>query len=603
DGPELRLQQEIVLGIGGWRLLSSLGIEPAICHLNEGHAALAVLERARDFMTATGQSFEVALTATRSGNIFTTHTPVEAGFDRFQKEMAEPYLAPYAEKLGISYGSLLALGRQNPGDDREPLNMAYLAVRGAGAVNAVSRLHCHVSRNIFQPLFPRIPLWEIPVTYVTNGVHVPSWDSALADTLWTDACGQYRWQGDLETLEENMKGISPERFWMLRDARIKELISYVRQRYARQLAAMGAPRQDVSQCAQLLDAKCLTVGFARRFTGYKRPNLLLQDPERLVRLLTDPERSLQLIIAGKAHPNDREGKEMIKAWARFTRRPEVRPRVIFLEDYDMSLAQKMVQGVDLWINTPRRPWEACGTSGMKVLVNGGLNLSEIDGWWAEAYRPEVGWALGDGREHDSDPAWDVYEAGELYRILEEEVIPCFYERDRTGVPILWAERMRRSMAELTPAFSSNRMVREYVEKLYFPALAAFRERTKNEAQAALQINLWRRSIETLWPQIAMRNFYGERRDEGILFFRVEVALGGVHPGIVAVQLWADPLDDETFEVQPMKRSAIRDQANNVWGYEAEIKTQRALDDYTPRVVPYLPGAMVPLEAPQILWYK
>ncbi len=602
-GPELRLQQEIALGIGGWRVLSKLGIEPEICHLNEGHAALAVLERARNFMASHGQSFDVALTATRIGNLFTTHTPVEAGFDRFSPDMIGRYLAPYADKLGISLETLLALGRQNPKDEKEPLNMAYLAVRGSGAVNAVSRVHGDVSRRIFQPLFPRIPEGEVPVTHVTNGVHVPSWDSAAADTLWTDFCGDARWQGTLELIEQNLKEVSEENLWAFRSASVKELIRYVRERLARQLAAVGAPPQNIHDSEQFLNPDSLTMGFARRFTGYKRPNLLLHDPGRLVRLLTNPERPVQLIIAGKAHPYDVDGKEMIQAWARFIHRPEVRPHVVFLADYDMTLAQKLVQGVDLWINTPRRPWEACGTSGMKVLVNGGLNLSELDGWWAEAYCPEVGWALGDGREHGDDPDWDAHEADELYRLLETEVIPSFYERNASGIPTAWVARMRASMAELTPALSSNRMLREYVERLYLPAVESFRKRTANEAQMAKQISQWQKSIEALWPQLRIQNPAINNLGNNLYDFRVEVTLGAVNPGSVEVQLYADPQDTRPHEIHVMARADILEAPTNTYLFETKIETDRSPADFTPRVIPAFTDVRLPLEAPQILWHR
>jgi glycogen phosphorylase len=602
-GPELRLQQEIALGIGGWRVLSKLGIQPQICHLNEGHASLAVLERVRNFMDATGHNFDVALTATRSANVFTTHTPVEAGFDRFPPYMVEHYLSSYANELGIGLDGLFAMGRKNPADQDEPLNMAYLAVRGSGTVNAVSRLHGDVSRNIFQPLFPRIPQHEVPVTHVTNGVHVPSWDSAVADTLWTDFCGDARWQGTLELIEQNLKEVPEENLWTFRTESVKELIRYVRERLSRQLASVGAPGREIRQCKELLDHKSLTIGFARRFTGYKRPNLLLRDPERLIRLLTHPERPVQLIIAGKAHPQDDEGKGMIRAWTRFIRRPEVRPHVVFLADYDMTLAQKLVQGVDLWINTPRRPWEACGTSGMKVLVNGGLNLSEIDGWWAEAYRPDVGWALGDGHEHGDDPNWDVHEAEELYRILEAEVVPCFYNRNEKGIPAEWVARMRVSMSELTPAFSSNRMVREYVERIYMPAVDASAKRQENDAQIAKQISQWRKSMEMLWPQLSMRNLTFERTGADSYVFSVDLRLGAVNPGTVEVQLYADSALDKPHEVHAMTRASVIDAPTNAYRYEAEIKTGRPAADFTPRVIPALGGAMVPLEAAQILWYS
>ena len=397
---EMRLKQEIVLGIGGWRLLRALGLTPEVCHLNEGHAAFAMLERARCYMEDHKKPFDLAMNITRAGNVFTTHTAVSAGFDRFDPALIRTYLNHYAvDELAISMDDLLAMGRQNPEDTSEHFNMAYLAVRGSGQINGVSKLHGQVSRQIFQPFFPRWPQEEVPIGSVTNGIHVPTWDSAAADALWTTACGKKRWRGD-RPAEDDIRQIPNQQLWQLRTAGRKGLIEQMRKRYPCQLAAEGA---NPSNAAGIFDVNVLTLGFARRFATYKRPNLLLHDPERLVRLLSNPRRPVQLVLAGKAHPQDLPGQELVKQWKDFIKHPEVQGRVVFLNDYDMLLAQELVQGIDLWINTPRRPWEACGTSGMKVLVNGGLNLSELDGWWAEAYSPEVGWAIGDGQEHGDDP--------------------------------------------------------------------------------------------------------------------------------------------------------------------------------------------------------
>jgi len=352
-GPELRLKQEMLLGIGGWRLLGALGIKPEVCHLNEGHAALAVLERARCFMQEAGQPFEVALAATRAGNLFTTHTAVAAGFDRFTPALIEQYLGRYArEKLGIKVEDLLALGRQNPNDSSEPFNMAYLAVRGSGAVNGVSRLHGKVSRHLFEPLFPRWSSDEVPVGHVTNGVHMPTWDSAPADDLWTKACGKDRWLGSKKDLEQDIRRIADAELWQFRAAASKSLVEYARERLARHYAAAGASPEVVEKTRHIFDPNALTLGFARRFATYKRPNLLLHDPERLLRLLTNPERPVQLILAGKAHPADQAGQALIQEWIRFIRRPEVRQHAIFLSDYDMLLSERLVQGVDVWLNTP-----------------------------------------------------------------------------------------------------------------------------------------------------------------------------------------------------------------------------------------------------------
>ncbi len=464
-GPEARLQQELVLGIGGWRVLRELGIEAEICHLNEGHAAFAVLERARCYMEDNGVGFEEALDATRPGNLFTTHTSVEAGFDRFPMALVKEYLSDYAQELGIGIERLLALG----GSERvDTFNMAFLAIRGSGAVNGVSRLHGEVSRRLFQPLFPRWPQTEVPVGHVTNGVHVPSWDSAEADALWTKICGKDRWLGDTRHLADLVRGASDEELWALRDGARRRLVTMARDHLRRQGPIAGSLETLGSDIDCLCDPGVFTIGFARRFATYKRVDLLLHDLDRLERILCGPQSRTQLILAGKAHPADTTGKAMIKAWTDFIARCNVRPHVIFLVDYDMDLAEHLVHGVDLWLNTPRRPWEASGTSGMKVLANGGLNLSELDGWWAEAYAPEVGWALGDGLEHDHDPAVDAAEAERLYELLEEEIIPEFYDRDADGIPRRWIARVRESMAGLTPRFSTNRMMRRLSGPLLSP---------------------------------------------------------------------------------------------------------------------------------------
>ena len=425
-GTEMRLVQEIVLGMGGWKALEALGLEIDVCHLNEGHAAFAVLERAHRFMEQHRVSFWEALWATRAGNVFTTHTPVAAGFDTFSPALIEKYFSSewdFGRQLGVSLDELLALGRKDPGNEAEPFNMAYLAIRGCSHANGVSRLHGAVSRQIFQGLYPSWPEREVPVGYVTNGVHAPSWNSGEASELWHEAYGDPCWIEDMEGLPEAIGGVSDEVLWRFRGRQRAELVDYVRRKLAAQLLRRGATQEDVSNASVILDKEVLTLGFARRFTEYKRPNLLLTDPGRLVTLLNNADRPVQIVIAGKAHPADEPGKRMIKQWADFVSNSEVRRRAVFLEDYDMSVAQQLVQGVDVWVNTPRRPWEASGTSGMKVLVNGGLNLSVLDGWWAEAYSSDVGWAIGDGKEHN-EPDWDVVEAEQLYRLLEEEVVPA-----------------------------------------------------------------------------------------------------------------------------------------------------------------------------------
>lgn len=601
-GPELRLKQELVLGIGGWRLLEALGLKPEVCHLNEGHAAFAVLERARSFMEETGQPFEVALAVTRAGNLFTTHTPVAAGFDRFAPALIEQYLGGYArEQLGIPLDRLLALGRQNPSDASEYFNMAYFAIRGSGAINGVSRLHGQVSRCLFQALFPRWPEAEVPIGYVTNGVHMATWDSAEADELWTETCGKARWLGSTETLEDRVRCLPDPKLWQFRVRACRSLIDYVRERLSRQLTASGAAPEEVEAARHIFDPDALTLGFARRFATYKRPNLLLHDPERLLHILTNPERPVQLILAGKAHPADLPGQAMIAQWTHFIRHSEARKHVVFLSDYDMFLTERLVQGVDVWINTPRRPWEASGTSGMKVLVNGGLNLSELDGWWAEAYSPAVGWALGDGREHDDDPAWDAVEAEALYTLLEQEVIPAFYTRDENGIPSAWVARMRESMARLTPQFSTNRSVRQYTEQHYLPAAAAYRARAADRGAVGAQMVHWQQALAQNWSRLR----FGEvsvATDGAQHAFEVEVYLNGLDPNAVRVELYADGVEGGAAVQQEMLRGQPLVGANGYF-YRAEVPAARPATDYTPRVIPYYPGAAVPLETAQILWQR
>jgi starch phosphorylase len=602
-GPELRLKQEMLLGIGGWRLLAALGLKPEVCHLNEGHAAFAVLERARGFMEEIQQPFAVALAATRPGNLFTTHTAVAAGFDRFSPALIEQYLGHYAaDKLGISLYDLLALGRQNPNDETESFNMAYLAIRGSGSVNGVSSLHGEVSRQLFAPLFPHWPVDEVPIGHVTNGVHMPTWDSAAADELWTTACGKDRWLGKPENLAQDIHRVSDDHLWQFRLATSKSLVEYARKRLARHYAAGGGAAETVEEARHLFDPTALTLGFARRFATYKRPNLLLHDPERLLRLLSNPQRPVQLIIAGKAHPADLAGQALIQQWVQFIRRPEVRPHAIFLSDYDMHLTSRLVQGVDVWLNTPRRPWEACGTSGMKVLVNGGINLSELDGWWAEAYTPEVGWALGDGEEHGSDPAWDAADAEALYERLESEVIPEFYTRNEKGIPVAWVARMRESMARLTPQFSANRAVCEYTERYYLPAAIACQARVAHEGAAGKQIVEWRHGLDQEWSTL----HFGElklKTDGPAHRFEIKIDAGDLDPNTLRVELYANGVEGGTPFRQEMKRDEASPGADTGRTYRAAGSAARPSTDYTVRVIPFCAAAAVPLEAAEILWQR
>ena len=591
---ELRLKQEMMLGIAGWRLLDALGINPEVCHLNEGHAAFAVLERANIYKQKNGCSFEVALTATRAGNVFTTHTAVSEGFDHYSPALIAKYLGNYATKqLGISIDELLQLGRVHADD--EDFNMTYLAIRGSQTINGVSRLHEEVSRKIFAPLFLRWPFSEIPIGHVTNGVHMPSWDSADADDLWTKACGKCRWLGMTEGLEDQVQTIPIEQIWQMRNHSRQMLIEYARGLLARQLAARGAPQHEIQRAKTLFDPNFLTLGFARRFVPYKRPNLLLHDPDRLLSILSNADRPVQLIIAGKAHPADKQGKALIQEWMRFIPQDDVRSHVVFLSDYDMVLTEHLVQGVDVWLNTPRRPWEASGTSGMKVLVNGGLNFSEIDGWWAEAYAPDVGWAIGDGKEHGHDPAQEALEANQLYDQLEKEIIPMFYTRDSKNVPVEWVSRIRESMSRLTPRFSATRVVAEYTTDYYIPAVNRYLERSENHSDLSEEIVRWKHAIDAHWSQI----HFGKVRcqtQKDLHQFTAEVDLDGLDPSFVHIELcWEENNQLMHVEAQPKSLQGTRHL------FQASVPSDRPPNAYTFRIVPFHPKTNAALEGGAIIW--
>ena len=600
---ETRYMQEVVLGIGGWRALEALDVEVDVLHLNEGHAAFATIERTRAFARKHGTDFFTALWSTRPGNVFTTHTPVAAAFDRYDVALLTKYSVQYtreARLYGLEPGQLLGLGRVDPRDASEPFNMAYLAARTCARINGVSELHGHVSRRIFAPIYPRWPEHEVPVAHVTNAVHVPSWDSPWADRLWTEACGKERWLGSPQQLSEAVAKLSDAQIWNFRAMERRDLVDYARRRLLRQLRQRGESAETVAGARDALDPNVLTLGFARRFTEYKRPTMLLGQPERLERLLCNASRPTQLIIAGKAHPRDELGREYVRRWAEFVRRREVRTRVVFLEDYDMALAEQLVQGVDVWINTPRRPWEASGTSGMKVLANGGLNLSELDGWWAEAWSPEVGWALGDGQEH-LEPGWDAIEAERLYELLERQVVPEFYKRDAEGVPRAWVARIRASLARLTPRFSSNRMLAQYLHDLYLPAATNFWERTDQGPQPARALSEWYRGLHRHWHAIRWGNL-DVRTGAGVHAFRLQVYLGEIEPDAVNVQLYAEGATADAADVHPMRRDRALSGAAGGFLFVTDVPDGRPAVDYTPRIIPANPGARIPAEANFIRWY-
>ena len=612
-GTEARLMQEIVLGVGGWQVVEALRPGTEICHINEGHAAFAIIERARSFAVRNKLSFWQALWATRAGNVFTTHTPVAAGFDAFPAALLRKYAPVLRRYLPVTDGSspdgsgvtledMLGLGRIDPRDPDEPFNMAYLAQRGSARCLGVSRLHGEFSRGIFQPLFPRWPACEVPIGYVTNGVHIPTWDSIEADRLWTESCGKERWRNMPDRLAEQISCVSDEQLWTMRGRQRQHLVGGVRRHLATQLRERGFEAALVREADRAFDPNILTIGFARRFTAYKRPSLLLKDPARLEHLLLDERRPVQLVMAGKAHPEDREGKAMIQAWVELARQPRYRRRVVFLEDYDIALAQELIQGVDVWINTPRRPWEACGTSGMKVLVNGGLNCSILDGWWDEAWQEDVGWAIGSGGSGGDAGEVDSRDLVSLYDTLERKIVPEFYDRDATGLPRAWVDRIRRSMSVLTPRFASTRMVREYVEQAYLPMARAQRARWADGCALAKAMSEWSDTLRRRWSSLHVGEpmvVAADRRWR----FSVPVFGGDLSLESVRVELFAEERLGAPAEVVALHREHPIPGTANGHVYAGEVEAGRPAQHYTVRVVPYHPAAQIPMELPLITWQR
>jgi starch phosphorylase len=521
---DLRLRQEILLGIGGLRLLRLLRLAPDLFHLNEGHAAFLTIERLRELMTGQGMSFEQARCAAAPGLVFTTHTPVPAGNDAFPSGMLDYYFGDYHRELGISRGDFLGLGRQNPGDEGEPFSMTVLALKLCGASNAVSELHGQVARRMWHRIWPELPPEAAPIGAVTNGVHMPSWiapELREADTL-DDA--------ELWTRHERLRA---------------RLVDFVRRRLAAQLQRRGAGPATVARTGRVLDPGVLTIGFARRFAGYKRATLLLGDQERLERLVNNRERPVQLVFAGKAHPADDPGKELIQQVVDLSQQPAFRNRVVFLEDYDLNMARHMVHGADVWLNTPRRPLEASGTSGMKAIANGVLHLGTLDGWWDEAFAEGLGWAIGERHDYADIGAHDAADRDSLFDLLEQEIVPLFYQRDPSGLPRRWLVMMRASMAALTPRFSTARMLEEYDVGLYQPGIELSRKLLADGGKAAQQLVEWLARLEAAWPGVRVEQLSAQPHHLQVgepLTLEAVASVGGLDPRDVAVEVLLGPID-------------------------------------------------------------
>jgi starch phosphorylase len=547
DG-DMRIRQEIVLGMGGIRALLALGLRPRIFHMNEGHCAFLGLERARYLIEEQGVSFREALEIVAASGLFTTHTPVPAGIDVFQADQMDRYFGAYRTACGVSRDEFLDLGRVHSGRSDEPFNMAVLAIRTSSVVNGVSRLHARVSRAMWRDVWPGVPVDEVPIGHVTNGVHSQSWISEDMRTLYDRYLGP-RWAeepGDTRIWLRSEQ-IPAEELWRTHERRRERLVAFARRRLRAQLASRGAGPEEIAHTDEALDAEALTIGFARRFATYKRATLLLKDPDRLERILNAPGRPVQIVFAGKAHPRDEPGKQMIRQIVQLTRRPGLERRIVLLEDYDQVVARYLVQGVDVWLNTPRRPLEASGTSGMKAAFNGALNLSTLDGWWDEACAPETGWAIGMGEEYTDHAYQDGVEAGALYDLLENEVVPLFYRRGADNVPRGWTALMRSAISSLCPVFNTNRMLHQYLINGYLPAEHRRARLEENGFARARALARWKEEIRSAWHDVRVLRTDLTRPESARVGDHIDVRAwihtGALAPTDVAPQIYAGRLHE------------------------------------------------------------
>jgi glycogen phosphorylase len=496
---DTRIRQEIVLGIGGLRALEAMGLKPTVYHMNEGHSAFLALEQIRRLMGAEKLSFEEALEASRVSNVFTTHTPVPAGIDLFDPGLMYHYFSAYCSQMGIDFQQLMALGRRNIYDRDERFSMAVLALNTSAYRNAVSRLHREVSQEMFHDLWPQLPVWEVPITSITNGVHLPSWLNGDQASLY-DQYLQPDWRERFNdpTIWDQVKDIPDEELLEAHRRRKRRLVSFVRARQSQAALRRQAPASEVRRASEVLDPNAFTIGFARRFATYKRATLLFRDVERLKRILLNKDMPVQIVIAGKAHPKDQPGKSYIREVVQLSRDPELWKHVVFVEDYDMKVGRELVQGVDLWLNNPRRGEEACGTSGMKAAINGVLNLSILDGWFDEAYETSGGWAIGEREPYADDQ--DALHASAIYYLLENEIVPIFYER-KEQAPREWMRRVKQSLMHISPMFDCRRMVREYMTQLYEPAHLQHVRVARSRYAAARDKARWSARIREVWDRV------------------------------------------------------------------------------------------------------
>ncbi len=621
---ELRIRQEILLGIGGLKALLAMGIEPTVCHMNEGHAAFMALERIRQLRNAKNMTFDEAVEATRSGNVFTVHTLVKAGLDEFSVELMDKYFGSYFPHLGVSRTQFLSLGRMLPDDEAEPFKMPVLAIRLSGYINGVSKLHGDISRGVWGSLWPGVPEKEVPIISITNGIHLETWLSDDISGLYQRYLGP-SWSESVfdKSVWDETDHIPDEELWSAHQRCKDQLIVFARKRLMAQMQRRGRCHGELRQAEEVLDPKALTIGFARRFAAYKRGDLLLRDAKRLAKLLNDPDRPVQFIFAGKAHPKDSGGKEIIRHIIHFASEEAVRRRIVFLEDYDMDVARFLVRGVDVWLNNPRRPMEASGTSGMKAAVNGVLNMSTLDGWWCEGYIPDGGWVIGDGEDYQNQDYQDMVEAQAIYSILENEVVPLFYTRGADNLPRSWIQKMKATIKFVAPRFNTHRMLAEYTRRFYNPAAARYRYLAAEAMTRAKAFSRWKSEIREAWPEFEVKDVMvhvNDGQDDeqlnprqpqlkigSALNVRALVKLGRVSPEDVCVELYSGPTDSwgniQEGAPIPMKHEQRAGDDGEHWftgSMECKATGQHGV---AVRVLPNHPDQVNPYDLGLILWEK
>jgi starch phosphorylase len=595
-----RIRQEILMGIGGIRALDALGLRPSICHMNEGHSAFLALERIRQLMEEHDLTFEQAREISSTSNIFTTHTPVPAGLERFGFDLIDEHFTEYYRALGLSRNEFIDLGREDMGT-YELFSMAVLAERLSSASNAVAKLHGVVSRKMWHWNYPDVPEKEVPIGDVTNGVHMKSWvsqDMALLFDRYLSPA--WRMEEERPDIWRGVDNIPDSEIWRTHERKRERLVAFARRRLREQLIQRGVSQSEIEAAEEALDPSALTIGFARRFATYKRATLILRDIERLNRLLNDAERPVQIIFAGKAHPHDEGGKALIREIVTLARQPEFRRKIVFIENYDMQVARYMVQGVDIWLNNPRRPKEASGTSGMKVIYNGGLNCSILDGWWAEGYSPEVGWAIGRGEEYPEEE-WehqDIIEAQALYNVMEQDIVPMFYERGRDGLSRNWIAKIKASMRILGPYFNTRRMVQEYTSDYYIPVYRISKKMMDENMNAGVEFTNWRVNLQNAWDAVAVRDVKIEDHAVKVnseMQVKANVHLGDLKPSDVRVQLYYGPLNTHgeiaEMEGHSMDMTPVsgQDGSDGTYIFETTLKYQTSGDrGISVRVLPYHP---------------